>query len=60
MNLPLNEASGELDHDAVEDAHDFIGAVGHGEGLAPGSCFGNAEGVLPEDVRSDVVFGADD
>jgi hypothetical protein len=39
---------------------EFIGAVGHGEGFAPCTCFGNAEGVLSEDVRSDVVFGADD
>ena len=59
MNL-LNEVSGKLDHDAVENAHDFIGAVGHGEGFAPGACFGNAEGVLSEDVCSDVVFGTDD
>ena len=49
-----------LTHDAVEDAHDFIRAVGHGERFAPGTCFANAEGVLSEDVRSDVVFGADD
>ena len=54
------EVSGELDHDAVEDAHDFIRAVGHGERFALGTCFGNAEGVLSEDVCSDVVFGADD
>ena len=60
MSLPLNEVSKKLDHDAVENAHDFIGTVGHGERFAPGTCFGNAEGVLSEDVRSDVVFGADD
>ena len=60
IELPLNEVSGKLDHDAVEDAHDFVGAVGHGKRFAPGACFGNAEGVLSEDVCSDVVFGADD
>ena len=60
MSLPLNEVLGKLDHNAVENAHDFIGAVGHREGFTPSACFGNAEGVLSEDVRSDVVFGADD
>jgi hypothetical protein len=60
IGLPLNEGSGKLDHDAVEDAHDFIGTVGHGKRFAPSTCFGNAEAVLSEDVRSDVVFGADD
>ena len=58
--VALNEALGKLDHDAVEDAHDFIGTVGHGQGFAPGICFGNAEAMLSEDVRSDVVFGSDD
>ena len=36
------------------------GQLGTGRGLLQGTCFGNAEAVLSEDVRSDVVFGADD
>ena len=59
MRLHLNGLSSKLDHDAVEDAHDFIGAVGHGEGFAPSAGFGKTKGVLAEDVRSNVVFGAD-
>ena len=60
VSLHLNEFQGKLNHDAVEDAHDFIGVVGYGEGFAPCACFGNTEGVLSENVRSDVIFGADD
>ncbi len=48
-----------LDHDAVEDAEHLIGAVGGGDGFAPRADFCNAEGVLPQDVGADVVFGAD-
>lgn len=49
-----------LDHDAVEDAQDFTRTVGHGDGFAPGTGFGNAEGMLAENMGFDVVFGADD
>jgi len=47
-----------LDHDAVEDTHDFVGATGNRDGFAPHADFGNAEGMLTQDVRFDVVFGA--
>ena len=48
------------DHDAVEGAHDFAGAIGDWNRFASGIGFGNAEGMLSPDVRSDVFGSADD
>ena len=49
----------KLHHDAIERTHDFSRAIGHWHRLAPGIGFSNAEAVLSQDVRSDVLCGAD-
>ena len=47
------------EHRFVEDAHKFTKTVGHGQQLAPGACFGNAQAMLLMNVGSDAIFGAD-
>ncbi len=55
IGLPIMQ----LHNNPVENGEYLIGAVGGGDGFAPRVDFGNAEGMLPEDVGADVVFGAD-
>ena len=47
-----------LRHEAVEHAHDFARATGDWDQFAPGADFGNAKGMVPQNVCSNVVFGA--
>jgi len=47
-------------HPPIEHAHDFAGATGHRDQFAPGAYFDHAKSVLPQHVRSHVVFGAND
>lgn len=58
LRFGFGEDVGRLQHDAIEDSHHLIGTVRHRNGFTPCACFGNAKGMLPENVRSHVVFSA--
>ena len=60
MSFYLNQFSKGLHHDAIENTHYFVGTVGHRHRFAPRPCFGNTEGMLSENVCSNVVFGTND
>ncbi len=55
-----NEIKSGSCHHPIEHAHNFAGATGHRDQFAPGAYFDHAKGVLPQHVRSHVVFGAND
>lgn len=48
-----------LTHQPIEHTHHLVWAGGHWDGFAPCAHFGNPQGVMPENVGSNIVCCAD-